>query len=124
MGICICKIIHDSFLHPVFPFRELSSHINANYAYKNRSYYSVWEYVVTELFLITSFLHLIFLFLRLRGFQVEFSFKCQLCIQNRSFYDVWGICSYRIIHDYFFPSSSISILRVEFSFKCKLCIQK
>jgi len=84
MGICIYKMIHDSFLHPVFPFRKLSSHINANYAYKNRSYYSVWEYVVTKLFLIISFLHLIFLFLSLSShLNANYAYK------NRSFYDVW-----------------------------------
>jgi len=82
MVICIYKIIHDSFLHPVFPFRELSSHINANYAYKNRSYYSVWEYVVTELFLITSFLHLTFL-------SLSPHLNANYAHKNRSFYDVW-----------------------------------
>jgi len=59
MGICIYKIIHDSFLHPVFPFQGLSSHLNANNVITKIDDFLMYEnmYLVTELFMITSFFH-------------------------------------------------------------------
>ena len=71
-----------SFFHPVF--LRLSSYSNANYAYKNRSFYKIWEYVVTELFMIASFLYPVFPFLSLGShLNVNYAYK------SGSFYHVW-----------------------------------
>ena len=66
MGICSYKIILDYFLPSSnISISKFEFLFKCHYAYKNRSFYDVWEYAVTELFMITFFLHPVFPFLRL-----------------------------------------------------------